>query len=429
MKTNINNLAETYHLGVDVVSKIVEKYGDDSFAVYGACSRLSAYLESIIELFEENECSTVFESLIDQIKHIEWIKRTCSLASVKTLIDEEKKIILSRSTVLGLLLSFSRSNDKKPVDTNFITIMKFLFSEIGIEEVEKQSKKFDVFQSLFLMDYLRLNNRNTQLIFDSFILNSYIRWISEYKLDDKQVRSIYDATKDYESLVNGDSIIDSLFDPGQIAVNDALEDNSTTISSKNKRIILDAFGEGFYRRYYRSFSEHVLSGNIDRIIDVINSDEFIDYPELSSATVLGKASVSQIRAILDISYLKEEKYEKLICPTLFVQKPDKIETNIRICNNYGLSDFSNNKTLILQNSSPELLAKINFLNHYGEPIIIEDKIHPLFKCNTNEKIKTMTKKIADVELSRNELIRMHSSNFIDDSHINNQNNNSINNKK
>ncbi len=154
----------------------------------------------------------------------------------------------------------------------------------------------------------------------------------------------------------------------------------------------------------KAFTNYVLSKNLDKVINIINSEEFIDYPELASATVLAKSNIDRIREVLSIPYLKEKKYQELISPSLFTQNPDKICTNIELCNKLGLEDFSNNRTLIIQNNSEELLSKINFLNSINEPLYMEERLHPLFRCNSNSKIKEVTRDMTGIELSRNELI-------------------------
>lgn len=417
--------ANRYKLAVDAVEKIALKCDNDSVKFAASCARLNHYLDSILDLYSENENSTVFKTLDNQLNSINKIKRN-NINSVLRLFDYEDEIVLSKSTLLSLLLSCNsntKSINAKPVDSSFLSGMKYLFSEISIHELEKNTKIFDNHSLLlFLKSYINLNKSNdTSLHFDKETILKYVRWISNYKLDNTQVNNIYTALF---SNKDTDISLDKIFDEKQIFINESWAEKEYSFTNLNRQIILDAYGDGFYKKNFRAFSKYALSRNVDTIIDIINSDEFIYYPELASATVFSKSNIEQIRAILDIPYLKEDKYRSLICPTLFIQNPDKIETNIKMCKYFGLDDYSNNKTLVIQNSSNELLSKINFLNHFNEPLVEDEKIHPLFKCNSNKKIKAMTKKIADVELSRRELIQNFGSNYIDKNDYKNDRNHS-----
>ena len=418
--------ANTYNLDVEVVKKIAIKCEFDSVKTSESCARVKHYFDSILDLYNENENSTVFKNLDNQLNSINKIKRN-NINSVLRLFDYDNEIVLSKSTLLSLLLSCNSNNTKsvnvKSVDSSFLSVMKYLFSEISAKELEMNTKIFEDHSLLIFLDsYVNLNKTNeTNLHFDKTTIINYVRWISNYKLDNTQINNIYTVL-----LANKETNIslDKIFDRIQILINESRAEKEYSLTNLNKQIILDAYGDGFYKKNFHAFSNYALSRNVDTIIDIINSDEFYYHPELASATVFGKSNIDKIRTILDLPYFKEEKYKELISPSLFTQNPDKIETNIKMCKHFGLDDYSNNKTLIIQNSSNELLSKINFLNHFNEPLVKEEKIHPLFKCNSNKKIKAMTKEIADVELSRRELIQNFGSNYINENDYKNDINHS-----
>lgn len=398
-KTLIYDTALDYDLDVEVVEKIADKYSNDPFDFSKACARLKSYLESVIELFEKNEDSPVLYNVYDCADYVNRLNENAN--KTFEIFKYESIVRLSKSTLLSQLLSNDIKNKKK-IDFDFIVIMKYLFSEISINDMEKYISTFDEDQLRFIRDYSILNNRKDLCLrFDKDTFNQYLNLVSKYKLDNQQTNNLYETLMDYDE----DKIsLEDIFDIKQIIIDSLKEDKEHSVIDLKKRELIDTFGEEFYKRYMKAFTNYVLSKNLDKVINIINSEEFIDYPELASATVLAKSNIDRIREVLSIPYLKEEKYQELISPSLFTQNPDKICTNIELCNELGLEDFSNNRTLIIQNNSEELLSKINFLNSINEPLYMEERLHPLFRCNSNSKIKEITRDMTGVELSRNELI-------------------------
>lgn len=116
------------------------------------------------------------------------------------------------------------------------------------------------------------------------------------------------------------------------------------------------------------------------IAKIIHSSEFKTHPELFTSQTLAHAKLEDIRKLLSLQYFKEEKYRRLLTPSLLALSKSiikKLPELFKIASDYGIDDFIT-ITYLLKSPS-QVYAIINYLNDNNIPLITDDnKLNPLF---------------------------------------------------
>lgn len=408
---DINYLTHNYGLSRDIILKIAENTAGDRRMVYDQCSRLYSYQQRILDIFKEDSMSSIFDTLEEYSDKIDRVKyNNESYIDYINGLDDDEIFIINKNQLLSFILS--NSNGGKRVNNDFISIIKLMSNELSLKDIFDDIDKFNKTELNLIEKYAKFNYKNENIsIFNKSLLTDYLNYISQYKLNEFQKNDIY------EYVLNSKmKSIDDMFKDNPYHVIAELAKLQTKLKIEaNKERLIQIYGEEFVEQNKDMFTDYVLSRNVDTLREIIDSEEFKQYPELASATVLGKSSIKRIRQVLDNPCLTEPKYEALRSPSLFTKDPKETVSNIILCNNVGLDKFTNNITLVVRNRHVELMSKINFLNYFNEPLCDEEtkKLHPLLSCDNDEEIKEITKSISDKDLSRNDLIKLFNTNVFD----------------
>ena len=126
-------------------------------------------------------------------------------------------------------------------------------------------------------------------------------------------------------------------------------------------------------------SETLAHAKLSDIRDIIQSKEFQDYPELFASTTLAHAKLVYIQTLLNLPYFKEEKYKKLLSPTVLA-RGKKMITMLPIlfemAEKYGITDYINTSFILKPPS--QNYALINYLIDNGRPLVVDSKLNSIF---------------------------------------------------
>lgn len=144
-------------------------------------------------------------------------------------------------------------------------------------------------------------------------------------------------------------------------------------------------------KYKHLLTSSIWHKNANQVIEILNLEYWNEpqYEHLLTPSVWTKTA-SQITDILNLEYWQDPKYQPLLTSSMWRKSANQIRDNIEICENNGLEDFSNERTLIYGVSSRELLAKINYLKSREKPLYTYDKqkdeykLHPIFGMSNKD---------------------------------------------
>lgn len=138
----------------------------------------------------------------------------------------------------------------------------------------------------------------------------------------------------------------------------------------------------------KEFKEHpelftsttLIHSNVSKIKDMINSEEYDKTPELFTSQTISETNLSYIKQLLELPFWQEEKYKKLLTPSLVSKSSSmikKLPKLFSIAEYYGIDEYL---TINFTRLSPEqCYALINFFIDFDIPLITEEnKLNPLF---------------------------------------------------
>ena len=112
----------------------------------------------------------------------------------------------------------------------------------------------------------------------------------------------------------------------------------------------------------------------DKIKEIIHSEEFKSYPELFTPSVLALSTLSKIKDVINLPLWKNEKYAKLLTPSLLTIKTDRIVANIELLEKYGIIDYSSNATNLIMRDLIQNEALINYMIDNNYDLVINGKL-------------------------------------------------------
>jgi len=149
-----------------------------------------------------------------------------------------------------------------------------------------------------------------------------------------------------------------------------------------------------FKQYPELFSPETLrAGNMEKIIEMMHSQEFIEimqdesqnassksHGKLFTSTNLAHGDIDSFRAILNLPGVKDGKYRHLITSTILAKGKkmvEKLPIQFELAEKYGFADSMKVKYLL--KSPSENYAYIQYLIEKGIPFIDEEgKLHSIF---------------------------------------------------
>ena len=126
-------------------------------------------------------------------------------------------------------------------------------------------------------------------------------------------------------------------------------------------------------------SETLAHAKLEDIQEIINSDEFKEHPELFTSTTLAYAKLEDIQELLNLSCFQNEKYKRLLTPSIVSNSKSMIKKMpilIEMAEYYKIDDHIN--TNFLLHSPSQNYALINYLIENDNPLVINEKLNPIF---------------------------------------------------
>ena len=117
------------------------------------------------------------------------------------------------------------------------------------------------------------------------------------------------------------------------------------------------------------------------------------------------SNAKNIQIKLSLPYWNDKKYIKLLTPSIFAITQKGIEDAIEVAENFSIEEWIT--TSFLRKSKIQLLALIHYLQDNQIPLIMNEKLHPVFsvapsvlkkKYHINLKLLVEQEKIREVKL-------------------------------
>ena len=154
----------------------------------------------------------------------------------------------------------------------------------------------------------------------------------------------------------------------EVLANAKLEDIQKILQSKE------------YQEHPELFTSQVLArARLEDIQKIIQSKEYQEHPEMFTSTTLARAKLEDIQKLLQLPYWVDEKYERLLTSSVIANSKSmikKLPNLIKLAEYYEIAEFINYN--YLKNSPSQNFALINYLLENNIPLIVNNKLNPLF---------------------------------------------------
>ena len=135
-----------------------------------------------------------------------------------------------------------------------------------------------------------------------------------------------------------------------------------------------------YQEHPELFTSTTLAhATLEDIQKIIQSKEYQEHPELFTSEVLANAKLEDIQKLLQLPYWVDEKYERLLTSSVIANSKSmikKLPNLIKLAEYYEIAEFINYS--YLKNSPSQNFALINYLLENNIPLIVNNKLNPLF---------------------------------------------------
>ena len=135
-----------------------------------------------------------------------------------------------------------------------------------------------------------------------------------------------------------------------------------------------------YQEHPELFTSQVLArARLEDIQKIIQSKEYQEHPEMFTSTTLARAKLEDIQKLLQLPYWVDEKYERLLTSSVIANSKSmlkKLPNLIKLAEYYEIDEFIN--FCYLKRSPSQNFALINYLLENNIPLIVNNKLNPLF---------------------------------------------------
>ena len=135
-----------------------------------------------------------------------------------------------------------------------------------------------------------------------------------------------------------------------------------------------------FKRHPELFtSQTIARAKLEDIQKIINSEEFKQHPELFTSTTLAQAKLEDIQELLNMECLNDKSFRNLLTSSIVANSKtmiSKIPILIQMAEEYNIDNYLN--TTFLLRSPSQNYALINYLIDNNIPLIIDEKLNPIF---------------------------------------------------
>ena len=135
-----------------------------------------------------------------------------------------------------------------------------------------------------------------------------------------------------------------------------------------------------YKEHPEMFTSTTLAhAKLDEIQKIIQSPEYKEHPEMFTSETLAHAKLDDIKKLLEMECWEDERFKKLLTSSVVAKSKtmiSKIPILIQIAENYNIDRYL--KTTFLLFSPSQNYALIQYLNEKNIPLVIDEKLNPIF---------------------------------------------------
>lgn len=155
---------------------------------------------------------------------------------------------------------------------------------------------------------------------------------------------------------------------------------STVLAYSSKEKIEAILESPEFQTHPKLFSSEVLArSSIETIKEIIQSPEFQTHPELFTSQVLAHSNQYDIERLLKLPYWQDARYTKLLTSSLVAKSKSmlkKLPQLFEMAEDYHLTPHLTTTFLLM--SPSQNYALINYLNDHNIPLIIDNRLNPVF---------------------------------------------------
>ena len=135
-----------------------------------------------------------------------------------------------------------------------------------------------------------------------------------------------------------------------------------------------------YKEYPELFTSTTLAhAKIKDIKDILHSEEYKENPELFTSETLAHAKIEDISTLLQMPYWSDIRFKHLLTSSVLAkakQMINKLPVLIKIAEYYEIDEYLTTSFLLVAPS--QSFALINYLNDNNIPLIINEKLNSIF---------------------------------------------------
>ena len=155
---------------------------------------------------------------------------------------------------------------------------------------------------------------------------------------------------------------------------------STTLARTKLEDIQKIINSDEYKSHPELFTSQTLArAKLEDIQKIINSDEYKSHPELFTSQTLASAKLEDIQKLLNLPCFQNEKYKRMLKSSIVANSKSmikKIPILVEMAEHYKIDNYIN--TTFLLHSPSQNYALINYLAESSTPLVIREKLNPIF---------------------------------------------------
>jgi hypothetical protein len=155
---------------------------------------------------------------------------------------------------------------------------------------------------------------------------------------------------------------------------------STTLAFAPLEDIQDIIQSQEYKDHPELFTSETLAfATLEDIKDIIQSQEYKDHPELFTSTTLAHAKLEDIQKLLSLNYWQDDRFKGLLTSSIVAKSKSmikKLPKLVKLAEEYNISDRLNTSFLLFSQS--QNYALIQYLKNSNQPLIVDNKLNPIF---------------------------------------------------
>ena len=126
-------------------------------------------------------------------------------------------------------------------------------------------------------------------------------------------------------------------------------------------------------------SQTLAHAKLEEIQKIIQSPEFKEHPEMFTSTTLAHAKLEEIQELLQMDCWNDKRYSSLLTSSIVAKSKSmisKLQLLFRLAEENNIDGFLNTSFLLF--SPSQNYALIQYLKENNLPLIIDDKLNPIF---------------------------------------------------